>query len=1022
MPKFCRRLNSISIIVIFFIFIVAGMEVLAECPKNLRNRVVKHDNEGISKHQYANSLIYGEQKKDNNPPDYNKAREIYREAAQDFLQGYDLLRNQRDCEEEKNYILSHLTDIFMDTEEIVQSCEYCREWHNVLLRQFSDDFGDQCSTLFCKLWHVLGDSEAGKFLDWAQPILEQPEYRANALYQARLKWGLATKAAQIGTYKNALDLAREATQLYGKLNDEKRGIDKEWETQAWLFQATLMERLGKLSDSLNAAQEAERLAEKYKQPIQLKEAKRQAGFIFYKSNKFSEALKIFSTLDQTSSTKATRSLQLDQNIPIDIFDKYCLGLVYSAMGDETNAQKYFEMAWDINEKKGNAHGVFFQQQSKGIELLRKAERGDELSENDLQSASQALKRCLENAEKVMDRYNVARIKENLAIAERLLGSRNKQEGNLRAADAQFQKSRDLIQSSYLSYKQMEIPDNTATIEWAILATQEEKYEEARERFKEAETLLQKEEKFLVPAYGLHGEMEIKNGNYEQGIEKLKESLRIADQLRGQQPNAQDRASLQNNSNRFSCALVAAQWKRDDTHGLLQAIEESRARSLLDMMQNKPQEDLKPLLSSWTSAQKQSQSAVQPSEKKPNLPTPAMGFRGTDTNLVGNSEEDDKIPLDSGAADVPNARELVNLLPEGVAAVEYFHCGESELRKLGSDQLLITLVIKDQTPAVFTASVTKRELAENVAKYVDAVTMEVKPEYSLEVKKENAEALKKEAQQLHQKLIAPFWAALPASIHTIVLIPCQETYLLPWASLFDGKQYLPQTGKALVIAPSLAGIKKLRDTGLVNASLPESIYVMADPTENLKGTLQEVQNIVSLFPTKQIYIKGEASKKQLINDFKLGPPAEVLHFACHGYFLKNTPMKSFIQLSDDGLRASEMVRLNWYSGKPVKLVALSACVTGKATIGKGEESMGIVRGLLGTGRIPAALLSLWDVSDAGNVELMKCFYENWLGKKEGLQLQVTKAQALRKAQQEMIENEQWICPYFWAPMQLYGGWW
>jgi CHAT domain-containing protein len=63
--------------------------------------------------------------------------------------------------------------------------------------------------------------------------------------------------------------------------------------------------------------------------------------------------------------------------------------------------------------------------------------------------------------------------------------------------------------------------------------------------------------------------------------------------------------------------------------------------------------------------------------------------------------------------------------------------------------------------------------------------------------------------------------------------------------------------------------------------------------------------------------------------------------------------------------------------------------------------------------PAAVASLWKVSDIGTKELMVKFYENMLEKK------MNKQDALREAKLEMIKSEKYSSPYYWSAFVMYG---
>ncbi|NEO24793.1 CHAT domain-containing protein, partial [Moorena sp. SIO4A5] len=64
---------------------------------------------------------------------------------------------------------------------------------------------------------------------------------------------------------------------------------------------------------------------------------------------------------------------------------------------------------------------------------------------------------------------------------------------------------------------------------------------------------------------------------------------------------------------------------------------------------------------------------------------------------------------------------------------------------------------------------------------------------------------------------------------------------------------------------------------------------------------------------------------------------------------------------------------------------------------------------------STIASLWYVDDLATAELMTRFYQKLATG------QVTKAEALRLAQQELLQSEQFNHPYYWSAFILLGNW-
>ena len=145
----------------------------------------------------------------------------------------------------------------------------------------------------------------------------------------------------------------------------------------------------------------------------------------------------------------------------------------------------------------------------------------------------------------------------------------------------------------------------------------------------------------------------------------------------------------------------------------------------------------------------------------------------------------------------------------------------------------------------------------------------------------------------------------------------------------------------------------------------------------------------------------------------------VHFATHGYLDSERPDLSALvlslvdkegQMQDGFLRAREIYNLTL----PAELVVLSACQTGLGKEIKGEGLVGLTRGFMYAGA-RRVVVSLWNVNDKATADLMQRFYRGML--REGQ----TPSAALRKAQTEMWERNQWQAPYYWAAFILQGEW-
>jgi CHAT domain-containing protein/tetratricopeptide (TPR) repeat protein len=146
------------------------------------------------------------------------------------------------------------------------------------------------------------------------------------------------------------------------------------------------------------------------------------------------------------------------------------------------------------------------------------------------------------------------------------------------------------------------------------------------------------------------------------------------------------------------------------------------------------------------------------------------------------------------------------------------------------------------------------------------------------------------------------------------------------------------------------------------------------------------------------------------------PFRLVHFATHGIVDARQPEMSGLILSlvdrrgrrqDGYLRLGDIYKLKLSAD----LVVLSSC---DSALGKDLEAEGIIglpRGFLYAGA-KSVIASLWKVNDDATAALMSRLYARIKkGESPGL--------ALRGAQLEMLRDEQWSNPYYWAAFVLQG---
>ncbi|MEZ5308304.1 MAG: CHAT domain-containing protein [Pyrinomonadaceae bacterium] len=146
---------------------------------------------------------------------------------------------------------------------------------------------------------------------------------------------------------------------------------------------------------------------------------------------------------------------------------------------------------------------------------------------------------------------------------------------------------------------------------------------------------------------------------------------------------------------------------------------------------------------------------------------------------------------------------------------------------------------------------------------------------------------------------------------------------------------------------------------------------------------------------------------------------VIHFATHGVLNNSNPELSGLVLSlvgPDGGPKNGFLRLYEIYNLDINpdLVVLSACRTALGKDQKGEGVIGLTRGFMYAGA-DRVISTLWMVEDRASAELMKSFYRSMIKEK------LAPAEALRKAQLELANSENWSDPYYWSAFTINGDW-
>ncbi|MGL6136619.1 MAG: CHAT domain-containing protein, partial [Planktothrix sp.] len=256
--------------------------------------------------------------------------------------------------------------------------------------------------------------------------------------------------------------------------------------------------------------------------------------------------------------------------------------------------------------------------------------------------------------------------------------------------------------------------------------------------------------------------------------------------------------------------------------------------------------------------------------------------------------------------------------------------------------------------------------------------------------------------------------IPPQCQTLILIPHRFLHLFPLHALAakrnndNSKQYLLDLfPEGVSYVPSCLLLRRLKQRQRPAASETSPWFGIQNPTQDLRYTQVEVEQIKQPFDPNTLILEGQqATKAQLFHPETLAKLAqsEYLHFSCHGSFNAKNPLYSalilapeiagetilnpetnnknrFVMLRDgrrfdtvtQGLTLREIFAI--LELPLCRLVGLSACETSLIDASQMlDEYIGLPMAFLYAGSL-SVISSLWCVDDFATAFLMIRFYQN-----------------------------------------------
>ncbi len=325
-------------------------------------------------------------------------------------------------------------------------------------------------------------------------------------------------------------------------------------------------------------------------------------------------------------------------------------------------------------------------------------------------------------------------------------------------------------------------------------------------------------------------------------------------------------------------------------------------------------------------------------------------------------------------------ELIDIIPVNEILVEYYY---------SNDDMYAFIISRSGLKAV---KLTSNGLQDDVQKYRELVDAKSKQSDHI-------------AKELYLRLFQPIEQYLDQK--NLIIIPHGALHYIPMNALYTGSEYLVDR-YSIRIMPSASTIKYLQDIrlnksgGILAFGNPD----LGDPVHDLAFAQNEAQEVAKTRANSKVFLRREATEDALR---KHGNDYKYIHFATHGLFHTEEPMKSALFLAPDTQNDGILTVDKLYSiHLNANLVTMSACETGLGKIANGDDLVGLARGFFYAGT-SAIVSSLWKVDDMSTSYLMTNFYH--------FMKETNMRDALRLAQLET--KKKYAHPYYWASFQLTG---
>ncbi|WP_416212222.1 CHAT domain-containing protein [Nostoc sp. DedSLP03] len=271
----------------------------------------------------------------------------------------------------------------------------------------------------------------------------------------------------------------------------------------------------------------------------------------------------------------------------------------------------------------------------------------------------------------------------------------------------------------------------------------------------------------------------------------------------------------------------------------------------------------------------------------------------------------------------------------------------------------------------------------------------------------------QSQEVYGWLLKPIESQLQQSgVDTLVFVLDGPLRNLPMAALYDGKQYLVEK---YAIALSV-GLQLLDPKPLIKQQLRALTAGLTQPPPGytkfapLLAIKSEFDGIAKAGVSTTSLLDGDFKKKKLESEIDAAS-FNIVHLATHGQFSSRLE-DTFILDFDGQINVKDFDTLFHSQSKTVvELLVLSACQT---ATGDSRAALGLAGAAVRAGA-RSTIASLWQIDDESTAMFVSAFYRELKSGK------ITKAEAVHRAQLQLLKHPNYRAPSFWSAYVLIGNW-